>query len=185
EGYSLGGRTERAEADGSCRPLWGNGQDGTLNSPVCFHPKCDDMHPEVEFALNVAHSCREVLSELCRDHRAGERSWDKQAVRTETRSASHETKRGWSFAGWGFAPDHAGLCAPDGRVVELTRQEARLLTVFLRAAGRTLSRDYLLDSLGEANRDVYDRAIDTLGSRLPQKLSDDARRPQFLVTRTG
>jgi len=106
-------------------------------------------------------------------------------VQTETRSASHETKRGWSFAGWRFAPDHDGLWAPDGRVVELTRQEARLLTVFLRAAGRTLSRDFLLDSLGEANRDVYDRSIDTLVSRLRQKLSDDARRPQFIVTRHG
>lgn len=106
-------------------------------------------------------------------------------MRTENRLASHETKRGWSFAGWRFAPDHDGLSAPDGHAVELTRQETRLLTVFLRAAGRTLSRDFLLDALGEANKDVYDRAVDTLVSRLRQKLNDDARRPQFIVTRHG
>jgi DNA-binding response OmpR family regulator len=106
-------------------------------------------------------------------------------VQTESRLASHETKRGWSFAGWRFAPDHDGLCAPYGRPVELTRQETRLLTVFLRAAGRTLSRDFLLDSLGETNKDVYDRAIDTVVSRLRQKLHDDARRPLFIVTRHG
>lgn len=98
---------------------------------------------------------------------------------------SHDTKRGWSFAGWRFMPDHDGLCAPDGHVVELTRQEARLLTVFLRAVGRTLSRDFLLDALGETNKEVYDRAIDTLVSRLRQKLTDDARRPLFIVTRHG
>ena len=115
----------------------------------------------------------------------GSGSWDKQAVQTENRLASQETKRGWSFAGWRFAPDHDGLSAPDGHAVELTRQETRLLTVFLRAAGRTLSRDFLLDSLGETNKDVYDRAIDTLVSRLGQKLDDDARRPQFIVTRHG
>ena len=106
-------------------------------------------------------------------------------MQPENRLASHETKRGWSFAGWRFVPDHDGLSAPDGRVVELTRQETRLLTVFLRAAGRTLSRDFLLGSLGEANKDVYDRAIDTLVSRLRQKLNDDARRPLFIVTRHG
>ncbi len=106
-------------------------------------------------------------------------------MQTENRLASHETKRGWSFAGWRFVPDHDGLSAPDGHAVELTRQETRLLTVFLRAAGRTLSRDFLLDSLGETNKDVYDRAIDTLVSRLRQKLNDDARRPQFIVTRHG
>lgn len=108
-----------------------------------------------------------------------------QPVQTENRWASHENRRGWSFAGWRFAPDHDGLRGPDGRAVELTRQEMRLLTVFVRAAGRTLSRDFLLDSLGETNKDVYDRAIDTLVSRLRQKLHDDARRPQFIVTRHG
>jgi TolB-like protein/Tfp pilus assembly protein PilF len=106
-------------------------------------------------------------------------------VQTENRLISQETRRGWSFTGWRFVPDRDGLTAPDGVVVDLTRQESRLLSVFLRAAGRTLSRDFLLDALGDADRDVYDRAIDTLVSRLRQKLRDDARRPQFIVTRHG
>lgn len=96
-----------------------------------------------------------------------------------------ETGFGWSFAGWRFAPEHGGLSAPDGRVVDLTRQEMRLLTIFLRAAGRTLSRDFLQESLEETGRDAYDRSIDTLVSRLRQKLGDDARRPHFIVTRHG
>ena len=106
-------------------------------------------------------------------------------MQTENRLISQETRRGWSFAGWRFVPDCDGLTTPDGVVVELTRQESRLLSVFLRAAGRTLSRDFLLDALGEADKDVYDRAVDTLVSRLRQKLRDDARRPRFIVTRHG
>lgn len=105
-------------------------------------------------------------------------------MQTENRLISHETPRGWSFTGWRFVPDRDGLRAPDGVVVDLTRQESRLLSVFLRAAGRTLSRDFLLDALGD-DRDVYDRAVDTLVSRLRQKLRDDARRPHFIVTRHG
>jgi TolB-like protein len=100
-------------------------------------------------------------------------------------SAPAEAEHGWSFAGWRFAPEQGGLSAPDGRAVDLTRQEMRLLTIFLRAAGRTLSRDFLLESLEETGRDAYDRSIDTLVSRLRQKLGDDARRPHFIVTRHG
>jgi adenylate cyclase len=106
-------------------------------------------------------------------------------MQMDNRSVAGEAQRGWSFAGWRFVPGQDGLCDPGGRIVELTRQEARLLTVFLRAAGRTLSRDFLLDALGEATKDVFDRAIDTLVSRLRQKLGDDARRPHFIVTRHG
>src|SRR4029453_3478366 len=106
-------------------------------------------------------------------------------MQMDNRSVAGEAQRGWSFAGWRFVPGQDGLCDPGGRIVELTRQEARLLTVFLRAAGRTLSRDFLLDALGEATKDVFDRAIDTLVSRLRQKLGDDARRPRFIVTRHG
>jgi TolB-like protein/Flp pilus assembly protein TadD len=107
------------------------------------------------------------------------------SVQMRKGSTPGETGHGWSFASWRFAPAHGGLSAPDGRVIDLTRQEMRLLTMFLRAAGRTLTRDFLLDSLGEANSDVYDRAIDTLVSRLRQKLGDDARRPHFIVTQHG
>ena len=108
-----------------------------------------------------------------------------RSLQGRTGSQPDGAERGWSFAGWRFAPGHGGLYAPDGRAVEVTRQEMRLLAMFLRSANRTLSRDFLLDALGEANRDVYDRAIDTLVSRLRQKLGDDARRPRFIVTRHG
>jgi TolB-like protein/Tfp pilus assembly protein PilF len=94
-------------------------------------------------------------------------------------------KGGWTFAGWRFAPEHGGLREPDGSAVELTRQEERLLALFLQAAGRTLSRDFLLEALSDAGKDVYDRAVDTLVSRLRQKLGDDARQPRLIVTQHG
>jgi TolB-like protein/Tfp pilus assembly protein PilF len=94
-------------------------------------------------------------------------------------------RRKWSFAGWHFTPGRGDLSAPDGRSVDLTRQETRLLTLLLQAGGRTLNRGFLIDSLGEPDRPVYDRAVDKLVNRLRQKLGDDGRQPRFIRTQHG
>src|SRR6188508_3604946 len=91
-------------------------------------------------------------------------------VRPEKAAISDKSRQAWSFAGWRFTPGRGTLLAPDGRSVDLTRQETRLLTLFLQAGGRTLTRGFLLDSLGEPDRPVYDRAVDKLVNRLRQKL---------------
>ena len=106
-------------------------------------------------------------------------------VRPEKAAISDKSRQAWSFAGWRFTPGRGTLLAPDGRSVDLTRQETRLLTLFLQAGGRTLTRGFLLDSLGEPDRPVYDRAVDKLVNRLRQKLGDDGRRPHFIRTQHG
>ena len=98
---------------------------------------------------------------------------------------SDKTRQRWSFAGWSFSPERGDLSAPDGRSIDLTRQETRLLALLLQAGGRTLTREFLLDSLGEPDRPVYDRAVDKLVNRLRQKLGDDGRRPRFIRTQHG
>ncbi|HEY4166695.1 MAG TPA: winged helix-turn-helix domain-containing protein [Reyranella sp.] len=98
---------------------------------------------------------------------------------------SNKSPQRWSFAGWRFTPDRGDLSAPDGRAVDLSRQEARLLAVLLEAGGRTLTRDYLLEAIGEPERPVFDRAIDKLVNRLRQKLGDDGRQPHFIRTQRG
>jgi TolB-like protein/Flp pilus assembly protein TadD len=100
-------------------------------------------------------------------------------------TTSDEDQPAWSFDGWRFAPAKRVLLAPDGQPVDLTRQEMRLLTLFLKARGRTLTRDFLLDALGEPDRPVFQRAVDKLVNRLRQKLGDDARRPHLIRTQHG
>lgn len=106
-------------------------------------------------------------------------------MQADNGALSGQGRQKWSFAGWSFNPLEGSLFAPDGRSVDLTRQETRLLTLFLQAGGRTLTRDFLLDSLGEPDRPVYDRAVDKVVNRLRQKLGDDGRQPRFILTQHG
>ena len=63
----------------------------------------------------------------------------------------------------------------EGRELALTRSEFDLLAAFLRAPGRALSRDYLLDAVSGRKRDRFDRSIDMLVGRGPN-LPFDSRR---------
>jgi two-component system OmpR family response regulator len=74
----------------------------------------------------------------------------------------------------------------DGRHVELTTLEFRLLEALLQADGRVLSRDQLLDALhGTGEVDVLDRTVDALVKRLREKLGDDPERPRYVATVRG
>src|SRR6476659_3018543 len=71
----------------------------------------------------------------------------------------------------------------DGRPVQLTHVEFRLLRTLLDADGRVLSRDQLLDAVwGEDEAEVLDRTIDVHVRRLRDKLGDDADAPRWVAT---
>lgn len=71
----------------------------------------------------------------------------------------------------------------DGRLVELTASEFRLLHALMRNASRVMSRDELLDALhGGDDPAVIDRTIDVHLGRLRRKLGDRAHRPRFVET---
>jgi DNA-binding response OmpR family regulator len=74
----------------------------------------------------------------------------------------------------------------DGIAVPLTLMEFRLLAALLRAAGRVLNRDELLDAVyGHGATEVFDRTIDVHIGRLRDKLGDDAEHPQYIATVRG
>jgi two-component system alkaline phosphatase synthesis response regulator PhoP len=73
-----------------------------------------------------------------------------------------------------------------GRLVPLTLVEFRLLAALLRADGRVLTRDQLLDAVyDDAAADVLDRTIDVHVGRLRDKLGDDAEQPRYVATVRG
>jgi class 3 adenylate cyclase/tetratricopeptide (TPR) repeat protein len=86
-----------------------------------------------------------------------------------------------------FVVDVAGhtLTGGDGRDVPLTRAEYALLLAFLRAPGRVLSRDHLLDAVAGRRSTPFDRGIDVLVSRLRRKIEFDAATPCLIVTLPG
>ncbi|MEO6350991.1 MAG: response regulator transcription factor [Candidatus Limnocylindrales bacterium] len=73
-----------------------------------------------------------------------------------------------------------------GVAVELTRIEFQLLLALLRADGRVLTRDQLLDALyGQDATEVLDRTIDVHIGRLRDKLGDDSDQPRYITTVRG
>jgi two-component system OmpR family response regulator len=92
--------------------------------------------------------------------------------------------RAYRFAGWELNIGTRKLTTPAGERIELTNGEFSLLSAFLSAPGRVLSRDQLL----EASRlydDVFDRSIDVQILRLRRKIEEDASTPQFIKTERG
>ena len=75
--------------------------------------------------------------------------------------------------------------AIDGSDIELTSAEFELLSVFIKNAGRVLTRDQLLDHVRGIEWEAFDRSIDVLISRLRQKLRDDPKHPKYIRTMWG
>jgi DNA-binding response OmpR family regulator len=73
-----------------------------------------------------------------------------------------------------------------GRLVALTPAEFRLLAALVRAEGRVLSRQALLDALyGEGQGEALDRTIDVHIGRLRDKLGETADEPRYVATVRG
>ncbi len=77
------------------------------------------------------------------------------------------------------------VIGPNGEDVTLTPAEFNLLTCFVRAPNRVLTRDHLLDAVSRYDESPNDRMIDVLVSRLRKKIEDDPRYPSFIVTIRG
>jgi two-component system OmpR family response regulator len=72
-----------------------------------------------------------------------------------------------------------------GVAISLSTAEFDLLKVFLERPKRVLSRDQLLDMARGREAQAFDRAIDTLVSRLRRKLEVDPKKPELIKTVWG
>lgn len=90
-----------------------------------------------------------------------------------------------SFSGWIHNPATRDLKHQDGRCLELTSAENKLLQVFLDHPHTVLSRSRLLDLTAGRDAKAYDRAIDNQISRLRRKIELDPKSPVLLVTDWG
>lgn len=89
------------------------------------------------------------------------------------------------FLGWTLLPGARELIDPEQTLVPLSTAEFALLVALVSRPGRVLSRDQLLDLARGRDARAFDRAIDTLVSRLRRKLGDDPREPQIIKTVRG
>jgi DNA-binding response OmpR family regulator len=73
----------------------------------------------------------------------------------------------------------------DGRDVELTDQEFRLLHLLASHAGIVFSRDALLGKIWRGDTFVTVRSVDTLVKRLRRRIESDPANPRYLLTVWG
>src|SRR5215469_5225763 len=96
-----------------------------------------------------------------------------------------EPARGrWRFSGWQLDRRTRRLTDPDGAPVALTKGEYALLTAFLDAPQRPLSREHLLQAT-RVHEDIFDRSIDVQILRLRRKLEADPSNPTIIRTERG
>lgn len=99
--------------------------------------------------------------------------------------APREAPERLRFLGWTLLPAAHELLDPEQTLVPLSTAEFALLMAFATRPGRVLSRDQLLDLARGRDTRAFDRAIDTLVSRLRRKLGDQPRKPQIIKTVRG
>jgi two-component system, OmpR family, alkaline phosphatase synthesis response regulator PhoP len=75
--------------------------------------------------------------------------------------------------------------ARDGKAVNLSAREFQLLRYFIEHRGATLSRDELLKQVWGYSADMYTRTVDVHVASLRQKLEEDPKQPQFILTVQG
>jgi two-component system OmpR family response regulator len=93
--------------------------------------------------------------------------------------------RAWRFGDWELNVGLRKLRSAQGRDVKLTNGEFSLLTAFLTAPQRVLTRDRLLELSRLHNAEVYDRSIDVQILRLRRKIEPDPTRPSYIRTERG
>jgi len=108
----------------------------------------------------------------------------RRAVNASER-APREAPERLVFLGWTLLPGVRELIDPEQTLVPLSTAEFALMMAFVTRPGRVLSRDQLLDLARGRDTHAFDRAIDTLVSRLRRKLGDDPRNPQVIKTVRG
>lgn len=103
----------------------------------------------------------------------------------EPQPAAETLTRDLRFDRWLLDINRRELVDEEGVGLSLSTAEFDLLRVFLERPQRVLSRDQLLDLARGREAVAFDRAIDTLVSRLRRKLERDPKNPELIKTIWG
>ena len=144
--------------------------------------RCDEIDRVVGLELGAddyltkPFSLRELLARIraiLRRREAGRAALQRDAERGRCK-----------FGGWQLDRRLRRLTDPSSVAVSLTKGEYALLTAFLDAPQRSLSREHLLQAT-RVHGDAFDRSIDVQILRLRRKLERDPSAPQIIRTERG
>jgi len=106
-----------------------------------------------------------------------------RTVLRRTKPSTHDTGR---FTVGGVDLDLDNYTARvDGRQVALTRIELAILAALMRARGRVLTREALIEQAFGHDYDALDRTIDAHIMKLRKKIEPDRRHPVYVLTAFG
>lgn len=106
-------------------------------------------------------------------------------TQAEIQPVTEALTRDLRFDRWLLDINRRELVDEEGVGMSLSTAEFDLLKVFLERPQRVLSRDQLLDLARGREAVAFDRAIDTLVSRLRRKLERDPKNPELIKTIWG
>ncbi len=89
-----------------------------------------------------------------------------------------------NFNGWSLEPATQRVHDPLDKEKVFTSHEFSILYALILSAGRTLSREQLLDNVntGRGEYSPYDRSLDVMIAKIRKKLGDDPKKPTFIRT---
>jgi DNA-binding response OmpR family regulator len=105
-------------------------------------------------------------------------------VRAAVRRGEAAAPADWSFGDVTVDPDTREV-RRRGVTVGLTTTEFNVLAALLRASGRVLSREQILDAVSDPAREATPRTVDNFVAQLRAKLEDDPATPRHLLTVRG
>lgn len=131
----------------------------------------DDYIPKPFDRRELLARVRSVL------RRSGQKTNDTQ-TRLKSESIAH-------FAGWRLDSAAHELISPAGDTVQLTSNEFKLLSGFVKNSNRLLSRGQILHWFTSRDWHPDDRSVDVLLGKLRRKLQDDSVNPSLIKTIRG
>jgi DNA-binding response OmpR family regulator len=161
-------RETRSRSDVPVIIITGDGRD-EIDGVVGLELGADDC-------ITKPFGLRELLARIravLRRHEAGRSTPQRDPERRRSK-----------FGGWQLDRRLRRLVDPAGSQISLTKGEYALLTAFLDAPQRPLSREQLLQAT-RVHEDIFDRSIDVQILRLRRKLETDPSTPQIIRTERG
>lgn len=98
---------------------------------------------------------------------------------------NHRAGQRARFSGWNADFDRYALTSPEGVETPFSHAEGEVLRLFLDSPRRLITRAQMLEGLGGAAGESFDRAMDVRISRLRGKLGEDPKNPRLIKTIYG
>jgi DNA-binding response OmpR family regulator len=77
------------------------------------------------------------------------------------------------------------IVSRNGKPLNLTRDEYRILTLLMSRQAKIFTREEILEAIKGSGYDGFDRSVDTHIKKLRAKIEDDPRTPRYIITVYG